>query len=155
MNQSNYQYSIEELSSICQKSKQSIYNLIKQNQEFIKDNSKRYGRRIKYNQEVLNYLLEYYGMESSEHHQDTQSDESTSSTRATLDASAEGKIEALKAEIDRLVNLLEETEAERKELLKQNGALILTLQQEKQEKQLYLPAPKKTITERIKGLFSK
>ena len=166
MEQSNYQFTIEDISNICQKTKQSIYNLIKQNQVFIKDNSKRYGKRIRYNQEALNFFLDHYGMQTPGVNHETLLDPLIDHNNGTISpASNEGvfnpmladkaKIEALQAEIDRLNKLLEEKEAERKELLNQNGALILTLQQEKQEKMLLLPAPRKGIGEMIKGFFRK
>lgn len=166
MEQSNYQYTIEDISNICQKTKQSIYNLIKQNQGFIKNNSKRYGKRIRYNQEALNFFLDHYGMQTPGITQDTLLDplnDHNNGTTSTTSGEGKGnplpaeqaKIEALQAEIDRLNQLLEDKEAERKELLNQNGALILTLQQEKQEKMLLLPAPRKGIGETIKGWFKK
>ena len=65
------------------------------------------------------------------------------------------EIDTLKAEIDALRKQLDAKEEERKELLRQNGALILTISQLQQEKLLLLPAPKKTISERVKGLFHK
>ena len=67
----------------------------------------------------------------------------------------ERKIDALEAEIEALRKQLSESEAEKKELLRQNGEVLLLLQMEKQEKQLLLPAPKKALVERIKSLFHK
>jgi len=63
------------------------------------------------------------------------------------------ELDALHAEIATLREQLEAKEAERRELLRQNGALILTLQQEKQEKQLFLPAPKKSFADKVKSIF--
>lgn len=65
------------------------------------------------------------------------------------------KIDALEAELEALRKQLEAKEAERLELLRQNGEVLLLLQMEKQEKQLYLPAPKKTLADRVKSLFHK
>ena len=65
----------------------------------------------------------------------------------------ESELAALQAQIDELKKKLSDSEEERKELLRQNGALLLMLQQEKQEKALLLPAPRKTIAEKLKGLF--
>ena len=67
----------------------------------------------------------------------------------------ERKIAALEAEIGALRKQLNDKEDERKELLRQNGALILTISQLQTEKQLLLPAPKRSIGERVKGLFHK
>ena len=65
------------------------------------------------------------------------------------------EIDALKAEIDALKGQLEKAEGERAELIKQNGNLLLLLNQEKAEKQLLLPPSKKSIGERIKAIFRK
>jgi hypothetical protein len=67
----------------------------------------------------------------------------------------ETKIEALEAEILALKTQLEKAEGERADLINQNGNLLLLLSQEKAEKQLLLPGPKKSIGARIKGLFHK
>ena len=65
------------------------------------------------------------------------------------------KINALQAKIEALEAKLEAAEAERRDLIAQNGNLLLLLNQLNQEKQALLPAPRKTIGERIKGLFRK
>ena len=46
----SYQYTIEDLASFCQVCKQSIYNLINKNKEFVNENSRKQGRKVKYNQ---------------------------------------------------------------------------------------------------------
>lgn len=65
------------------------------------------------------------------------------------------KIDALEAEIGALRKQLDASETEKKELLRQNGEVLLLLQMEKQEKQLFLPAPRKTLVDRVKSLFHK
>lgn len=161
-----YQYAIEDLASKCQVSKQSIYNLLSKDKDFIKQNSTRQARKIKYNQAVLNKLLLYYNKpEETDHAQEaieaptivseTSPDKTTNETTEAIVAPLKAEIEALKKELEELRQQLAAKEAERMELLKQNGALILTLQQEKQEKQALLPAPKKSFGDRLKGLFSK
>lgn len=151
MSLKDYPYTIEDIAIYCKVTKQSIYNLIRANKEFIDQNSRKYQRRIVYNKEALRYFTQYYQVEGPTLDSTDDIIKQEESNTGALQA----EIKALKAEIDTLRHQLEDKEIERKELLKQNGALILTLQQEKQEKQLYLPAPKKTITERIKGLFTK
>lgn len=64
------------------------------------------------------------------------------------------KIDALEAEREVLRKRLDATEAERLELLRQNGALILTISQLQQEKQLLLPAPRKSFVDRLKAIFN-
>ncbi len=167
----NFPYSINDLSSKCQVSKQSIYNLISKNKDFINENSTRQGRKIKYNQAVLDKFLAYYDKLAEEAAAteeapqqpeiapiaapDDSQGENTPGTKEAITAPLEAEITTLRKEVEGLKQQLAAKEAERLELLKQNGALILTLQQEKQEKLLLLPGPKKTIGERFRGLFGK
>lgn len=147
-----YKYSINDIASKTKVSKQSLYNLIKKNQEFINKNSRRIQRKIYYNQEALNFFINYYQPGSTEETaQEAVETPQAVEEKETVDTSATEQIAALKAEIEELKKKLSETEAERKELLQQNGALILTVQQQQQEKMLLLPAPKKTIRERLFG----
>ena len=168
------QYTVKELATTCKVSVQSIYNLKDKNKEFFKQNSKRNQRTIYYNQAVLDFLLDYYRLDKDISDSDkvlyekiggetkiSERENSpilTSSTDELTESRIkdyESQIDALKAEIERLNKDLATKEEERKELLKQNGALILTLSQEKQEKMLLLPAPKKPFGERVKALFHK
>ena len=166
----NYPFTIDDLASKCQVTKQSIYNLISKDKDFIKQNSSKQGRKIKYNQAVLDKFLAYYDKLEDEEatpeapQQPTEAptsvpeanpDETTTKPTEATTGPLEAQIAALRQEVEELKKQLAAKEAERMELLKQNGALILTLQQEKQEKLLLLPAPKKTIGERIRGLFGK
>ena len=164
----NYPFTIEELASKCQVSKQSIYNLISKDKDFIKENSIKQGRKIKYNQAVLDRFLAYYGKVDGEEETTPEAPQkpieapinvpeetTTNKPNETIIEPLEAQIVLLRQEVEELKQQLAAKEAERIELLKQNGALILTLQQEKQEKMLLLPPPKKTIGERIRGLFGK
>ncbi len=145
------QYTINQISSIVKVSKQSLYNLIKKNQAFINENSRRIQRKVYYNQSALDFFVSYYNGKSAPE-MPQNAEEQVSLAEISIDA-LKAEIDALKAEIDTLRKQLDAKEEERKELIRQNGALILTLQQEKQEKMLLLPAPKKSINERIRGLF--
>jgi len=168
------QYTIKELATACKVSTQSIYNLKDKNKEFFKQNSKRNQRTIYYNQAVLNFLLDYYHLDKDSPDSENilyekiggglSSPEGENSPVLTLSTDElsesrikeyESQIDALKAENERLKKELDTKEEERKELLKQNGALILALSQEKQEKMLLLPAPKKSFGEVVKSLFHK
>lgn len=169
----NYQYSIEDLAKHCQVSKQSIYNLINKNKEFVNDNSRKQGRKVKYNQAVLDLFLEYYGKQSQEQEaeerpapppesQEAPGDATGAPERPEEQVEASPSLEALQAQIRALeaenIDLrlkLERAEAERQGLIQQNGITLLLLQQEKQEKMLLLPSPKKPFVERMKSLFSK
>ena len=155
----NYPYSINDLASKCKVSKQSIYNLIKKNQDFINDNSTRKQRKIYYNQAVMDFFISYYSPEpSAEEHktaEDPQESTSAEEQHETQLDTLKAENDALKAEIDTLRKQLDDKEAERQEMFRQNSALLLMLQQEKQEKMLLLPAPKKPLGEKIKGLFNR
>lgn len=169
----NYQYSIEDLATCCKVSKQSIYNLINKNKEFVKENSKKQGRKVKYNQAILDLFLDYYGKLSEEpetaEHQDPppqepeeiQEDAPEAPGRPEEQEEASPSVEALKAEIEALEAEVKDLqakydkcEAERQMLLQQNAVMVMVLKQEKDEKQMLLPAPKRSFTQRILGLFS-
>lgn len=160
-----YPYSIDDLSRECKVSKQSIYSLIKKNTDFVKANSTRQSKRIKYNQEVLNLFLSYYGLElaQDEEHQEKvspqkaipggfQGNENNINTSSLLDE-ANAKITALEGQIEVLKKELSAAREQAQELIKQNGEVLLLLQEEKQEKMKLLPAPRKSFTQKIKDLF--
>lgn len=168
------QYNIDQISSICKVSKQSIYSLIKKNKDFINDNSTRNHRVIYYNQAAMDFFTSYYCPEKTQQSNRDNINQTTAETRAPegeqknpveapqtdkppedqLNA-LQSKIDALEAELEALRKKLDATEAEKKELIRQNGEVLLLLQMEKQEKQLYLPAPRKSLTDRVKSLFHK
>ena len=179
-----YPYDIQDLSNDCGISKASVYAFIKKNKDFFEDNSIRVREsetstkpKVKYNQVAMDFLLAHYGKKDSKEAQarevlsndfSMESREVASNLRENAPTSAsekeadqipiealKTKISALEAKIEALEKELASKEEERKELLKQNGALLLLLSQEKQEKALFLPAPKKSIGERIKGFFQK
>lgn len=151
MSYQEYQYTVNDIASKCNVSKQSIYNLIRNNRAFIKENSRKHQRRVLYNQEALNYFLSYYKRDT----QETYTSENTVKPNVKDADNLQAEIKQLQEELELLKQQLAATEAERKDLLQQNGALILTLQQEKQEKMLLLPPPRKTIAERMRGWFQK
>lgn len=142
----------------------------KKHQEFFSKNSIRKQRKLYYNQAAMDLFVSYYcqdpeenPLQNDEHAEGyvpigKNSNEMTSYTDKTHESQPEAlkaEIDALKAEIGVLRKQLEDKEAERLELLRQNGALILTLQQEKQEKMLLLPPPKKSLGEKVKSIFHK
>ena len=166
----NYNYTINDISSRCKVSKQSLYNLIKKNQSFINDNSTRRQRKVYYNQAAMDFFIAYYSAPSAEEAENPrQSNESREAEeqaeKSPLESSSADKpqedlIKSLREEIDTLKTQLaalqkdlDDKEEERKELFRQNGALLLMLQQEKQEKMLLLPAPKKSFSDRMKSIF--
>lgn len=169
----DFKYTINDIKAAVNVSLQSLYTLIRKNQAFISENSMRKQRKIYYNQKVMDFFVSYYLPEQSteegkisplaedlsikaEKAEKTLSETSyrEEEQQARIDA-LQVEIKALHAEIDTLRKQLDDKEEERKELLRQNGALILTISQLQQEKQLLLPAPKRSIGERVKGLFHK
>lgn len=165
-----FPYSIEDLSIKCKVSKQSIYSLIKKNQDFVKENSRRQGKKIKYNQDVLNLFLAYYGLELAQDDEcqdntpsqdeplkaipGSQGSENDNANTSLLDE-ANAKIQALEGEIEALKNELNIARAQTQELIKQNGEVLLLLQEEKQEKMKLLPPPQKSLKQKFLGLFNR
>lgn len=150
----DYPYTINDIKAETHVSLQSLYTLIKKNKSFINDNSIRKQRKIYYSQAAMDFFISYY---NSEHTPETPQEanehaEKTPSAEYRIDE-MKTQIDALHAEIDTLRRQLDAKEAERLELLRQNGALILTLQQEKQEKMLLLPPPKKSFSEKVRSIF--
>lgn len=138
-------YTISEISEKCNVSKQSIYNLINKNKDFIQSHLKKEGRKIFYDDTVLQFFIEYYN--ESEHKEEINKEQNKEIENL------KAKIKEAELEIEKLKKQLEESNEERKNLINQNGALILALTQEKQEKQLLLQAPKKTLKEKLQNLF--
>ena len=166
-----YQYTINDIKAAVNVSLQSLYTLIKKNQAFINENSIRKQRKVYYNQAAMDFFISYYQPEQPAdalkkwppaEDKDTKAEKAEKSLpetsyreeeqQARIDA-LQAEIGTLHAEIDTLRKQLDAKEEERKELIRQNGALILTLQQEKQEKQLFLPAPKKSFGDKVKSIF--
>lgn len=158
-------YTITQISTSCNVSKQSLYKFINKNKTFMDENSTRIHRVVYYNQTAMDFFLAYYlpetgGKNPTRAERPLPEGEQKAPEEAPQDDKAESqledlerKIDALEAEIDALRKQLDDKETERKELLRQNGALILTISQLQQEKQLLLPSPRKTFSEKIKSLF--
>ena len=160
----DFPYTIDDLSSKCKVSKQSIYSLIKKNQEFVKQNSTRKGKKVKYNQEVLNLFLDYYGEDKAEDPNQKDPEEAIEANNApqkaeepsatvSQDTAAEDRIRALESEIEALKKELASAKEQNAELIRQNGQVLLLLQEEKQEKIKLLPAPKQSLVKKIGNFF--
>lgn len=168
-----YPYTINDIRAVVNVSQQSLYNLIKKNKSFFQDNSTRKQRKIYYSQAAMDFFVSYYqpviNLNETEEHiknlnetegQDNKENPSinpneTEGREESQTSALKAQIDALHAQIDLLQKQLDAKEAERVELLRQNGILCLTLQQEKAEKMLLLPSPKKTLGEKVKSLFHK
>ena len=164
-----YKYTINDISATVKISKPSLYALIKKNQELISNNSVRRQRKIYYNQTAMDFFVSYYSPDTEKKIPDEIIDTDArggiaknplenpsyreEEQQARIDA-LQVEIKALHEEIDALKAQLAAKENERLELLRQNGALILTIQQQQQEKMLLLPAPKRSLGERVKSFFT-
>ena len=167
-----YKYLITDIQAKTKVSITSLTAFKKKHQDFFNNNSTRKHRKIYYNQAAMDFFISYYSpdtdtekkipdkiidTEKAEEQAENPLSESSygeEEQKARINA-LQAEIKALQSELDALRKQLDAKEEERKELLRQNGALLLMLQQEKQEKMLLLPAPKKTISERVRGLFHK
>ena len=91
-----YPYSIKDISSRVKKTVQSLYTLIKKNQGFINDNSQKQGRNVKYNQAVMDWFINYYGVSQEEEAaQDTSKTPQISpETASTISGEEKSLIEA-------------------------------------------------------------
>ena len=162
----DYPYTIEDLASMCQVSKQSIYSLIKKNDDFIKNNSIRQGKKIKYSQDALNLFLDYYGIKLED--EPTPEDPENEivpeiapqegkepSATSPKENDPEERIKALESEIVALKNEIATLKEDNRELVKQNGQVLLLLQEEKTEKMKLLPAPKESFLKKVSNFFRK
>lgn len=171
----DYPFTIKDISSKVKKTEQSLYSLIKKNQDFIKQNSKKEGRFTKYNQAVMDWFVSYYGAAQDDGSQQESSQQGTTtetaqegrqeaSSKQVEDLSCQllqAKIEALEALNAELRDRIAFLEKERSDLQAQMGLSLHLLKQEKEEKEklLLLPPPqaqpqRKTFVEKVKEIFS-
>ena len=147
-----YSFKIEDMTRQLSKSKQSLYLLFNKNKTFINQNSIRKQRKIFYNQAVLDFLSDYYANGAPI---EAEKKPIEAPLREDGGEATQAQIKALQDKIDMLETQLETKEKQIQDLINQNNISLMLLSQEKQEKALFLPAPKKTIGERFKGLFKK
>lgn len=145
-----YKYNISNLSTFTGKSKQSLYKLIKQNDAFFASHRQKEQQNVYFDEEAKAWFLKHYGIEEDASKTDAREEKNQGSTSSKDYLQ---KIQELEEQVADLKERLRLAEEDHRELMKQHSLALLALQQEKQEKLMLLPAPKKTITERIKGLF--
>jgi len=155
-------YTLKELGHILDRSSAALYIYFKEDEEFFSAHKeKRSKGGFLYDEEVLEHLKKRIGVEQGVG--DTITEETTAAEPeitprveeelSALKIQLEGRIEQLLNEKEELQARLEKVESEREELLRQNGQLLLLLGQEKAEKQLLLPQPKRRLGERVKNFF--
>lgn len=135
-------FSIAQIASKVRRSKQAIYKLISNNQELGKilpDNTITIGKGKQYSKAVLDWITEYYERIADS---EGESQEAEEEARAGADqvemALLRQQVEHLKEKLAMAEKQLEEVQAEKRDMRQENGALLMLLAQEKQEKQQLL-----------------
>ena len=157
-------YTIKELGEIIGRKPAMIYNYFNEDEEAKafyyshREKGKRGG--FVYDDEVLERLKIKVGMSNGVvgsiiEKEEPNLTELTPPHSVRANEATENELNNLKIKYDELKEAYEKVESERQELLKQNGNLLLLLSQEKAEKQMLLPAPRKSIREKIRSLFKK
>lgn len=162
---------------LCQKaniSQQSFYRLAKENDDFksiLTDGRTKGAKGYQYSQEVLDWLLKYYEIDTTESNEqsETQDNPPFCQPEAVLAANSIKSLtderDALKRDLDALKRDLEKArvdlareQTEKSALLAQNQQILTIFAMEKQEKQqliLGMQEKRVTIGERIKRLIAK
>ena len=160
-------YTIKELGEIIGRKPAMIYNYFNEDEEA---KTFYYSHRIKgsnggflYDDEVLERLKIKVGVSNGVAGGEIKKeDEEVPNITRPLPPKADEELERVKAELEDVKTkyadaqqTIVKLETELKEMRENNGNLLWLLTQEKLEKQKLLPQPRKTIGERIKGLFHK
>ena len=166
-------YTIRELEEAVNRTAATLYAFMRSNDEvkqFFKDHRQERSKGgYVYDEKALERLKNQYGVSNGvgrADYEDENAEIPLDSPVPTADDAAKAALEAelndLKGKYAALQADLEAIKGEKAELLRQNGLktdeishLLLLLSQEKAEKQALLPPPRRTIGERIKGLFKK
>lgn len=164
--------SMDELSTRLTISKQSLYKLINNNQELsalIKEHSTKQKRKIFYDDVVFEWLCQHYGIKPGVSNEVVEgiSQEGNEIIPEAPAATSAARIAELEAQVKELEAKLKSVEEERQRLHQENGALLLTVSQmsntisqmsntafqQFQASVKMLPAPRKSLFERIKDVF--
>lgn len=179
-------YSINELAKRVEKTPQAIYYLAKHSKEFqsvAKEHTIKSGKAIRYDEAVLEFLINYYGIESkgedvfdetSENLNVFDENEPNADENAEIFKSQptdaeirflkekcafyENQISALEARLDQADADRRASDADRRDVQQTNAALLLMLQDERSKNQRLLEAAeaeKPTLGDRIKGWFKR
>ena len=159
-------YSVRDIAVKCGVSVQSIYKLIKSNDELSALCAASAGKSkgsVFYGVDVLEWVMNYYQMTPAAAQETPVADneDDISQDVKTLLEAKEAELEALRAELSEAQEKIVRLDAERQaaieresELIKQNGNILLLLGQAQNEIKL-LSAPKQSIFQRIKQHFTK
>lgn len=152
-------YTIKEITEIVNRTEPTIYAYMRKDADFF--NSHRITQKkgcYLYDELAVERLKNNYAVSNGVENGISQNEDGEILQHAApVDMRENDAIKAelaeLKAKYAELEARFQAAEAERKQLLEQNGNLLLLLSQEKAEKQKLLPPPR--ISERIKNLFRK
>lgn len=134
-------FSIAQIASKVKRSKQAIYKLISNNQELgeiLPDNTITVGKGKQYSKAVLDWITEYYERIADSEGDSQEQEEARAGADQVEMALLRQEVEHLKEKLAMTEKQLEESQAEKKEMRQENGALLMLLAQEKQEKQQLL-----------------
>ena len=166
-------YSIRDLTRISNTTERAVRNLFKSNKELKKlaaEHTITENRNVFYDSAVYEWFCERYKKSNEEKIEPLNENkvgegisneekqnllEHTAPAYVRQESEVEKELKELQIKYDDLKLQFDKVENERQELLKQNGNLLLLLSQERALTQKYLPAPRKTIGERLKALFHK
>lgn len=158
-----------DIATLCERSHispQTFYRLRNEHsdlEELVNNHREKRGKVYVYGEPVLDWLLNFYRIPQGEasapaDEQNASEPPESPSEPPVLSAEVKDlheKIKDLEAEIEALKASLDEKERERREMFLQNGQLLLLLSQEKQEKQLLLPSPRRPLLDRIRSVFGR
>jgi len=166
----NGKYTIKDLTAAVSITSPTFYNLIKRNSDFkelLDKHTTNRGRQKFFDEEVLTYLKDYYLQEGGGGGTQEQAaerqleavkppidDSEVSALRQQLEA-AENDCKVLQMKVDTLTQETEVLRDDKQHLEQTVNQLLMLLEQEKREKMLYLPKPRRTLAEVVKGLFKK
>lgn len=165
-------FSMDDLSTSLNVSKQSLYKLINNNQDLstlVKAHSTREKRKIFYDNEVYEWLCQHYGIKPGVSNGVVEGISQNESGILPDDTSpSSARIAELEAQVKELEAKLKSVEDERQRLHQENGALLLTVSQmsntisqmsntafqQFQASVKMLPAPRQPLLKRLKTFFT-
>ena len=170
-------HTVKEMCDICHITSRTFYRAVKQNSDFrkmVEETKTETPKGSTYGESVLDWLKKKYLPDAEEQETPTMPVETPSSpvephdgvecdnpapeTRNVLEREIEGftaKVEKLELENAFLREQVATLKEDKKVLNEQFSNTLLLFTQEKQEKQLLLPAPKKPLMERMKDWMQK
>lgn len=145
----NCHVTVQQLAEYAGVTKSAVYAFLRKSNDIVKEHSTHIGKKWLFDEEVVRLVSIYYEKELPEQAPVNPKKQEQPSKDTT-------EVEALHRRIAELEEQLAEVKAEKKQIMDQLSVALLTLQQEKQEKQALLTdgtAAAPSIWQRIKGVF--